>query len=119
MKKTVIISAALAFIFSMAVAAFAGEGPETITIKGPAGKKEVVFKHHAHQAKYDCGTCHHSKGADGKQVAYVAGQKIEGCPTCHELGKPSDNMHKKCKGCHADMKKEGKNAPTGCKDCHK
>lgn len=118
MKKTVIVSAALAFIFSMVVAAFAGEGPATITLKGPAGKKEVAFNHHAHQGMMKCADCHHSKDAAGKQVAYAAGQKVESCATCHEMGKASDNMHKNCKGCHADEKKKGKNAPTGCKDCH-
>ena len=118
-KKTLLLSAALAFVFSMVASAFAGEGPATITIKGPKGKKQVEFKHHVHQGMMDCGACHHSKGADGKQVAFQKGQKIEGCASCHELGKASDNMHKNCKGCHADEKKKGKNAPTGCKDCHK
>ena len=118
-KKSVILSAAMAFVVGLAVAAFAGEGPASITIKGPKGKKEVVFNHHAHQGMMECAECHHSKGDDGKQKAFEKGQKIQGCATCHELGKPSDHVHKNCKGCHTEKKKEGKKAPTGCKDCHK
>lgn len=117
-KKLLLLSASLAFVFSFTFAAFAGEGPATITIKGPKGKKQVEFKHHVHQSMMDCAECHHSKGADGKQKAFEKGQKIQGCATCHTLGKSSDNIHINCKGCHKEKKKEGKNAPTGCKGCH-
>ncbi len=118
MKKSIKVSLVAACAFGLVGAAslVSAEGPDTISLAGPAGKKApVAFNHKAHQGKTTCGECHHGKGADGKQVAYVAGQKIEKCATCHELGKPADNMHKNCKGCH-EQKKAG---PTKCAECHK
>ena len=60
-------------------------------------KKGVTFKHKAHaEALNDCTKCH----------AKAEGGKIEG------FGK--EFAHKKCKECHAEMKK----GPTNCKGCH-
>ncbi len=114
MKRIAAVVASLAFGFASTCLA-AGTGPDTIELKGPAGKKEpVAFNHKAHQEKSTCGECHHGKGPDGKQVPYTEGQAIEKCSTCHELGKPSDNMHKNCIGCH-----KAKSGPTKCAECHK
>jgi tRNA(Ile2) C34 agmatinyltransferase TiaS len=95
----------------------------------PAKKaKPAFFPHAMHQAKLDCAACHHSKGADGKQLAYVEGQKIETCQSCHNTKSGmSDKLntfkkaaHAKCKACHKSMKKEGKETgPTKCAGCHK
>jgi hypothetical protein len=113
-KKTLSVLVAMAFgVMGAGAVIAAGTGPETATIKGPAGKKEVVFNHKAHQAKAECAKCHHTKTADGKKGPYEAGKEAK-CSTCHELGKPSDNMHKNCKGCHAE-----KGGPTKCDGCHK
>ncbi len=60
-------------------------------------KKGVTFKHKAHaDTLKDCKKCHDSD----------KGGKIAG------FGK--DVAHKKCKECHAEMKK----GPTNCKGCH-
>lgn len=113
-KKIVLCIAALSLLCGVATFAFAGQGPETVTYDtAKKGGTSVIFPHHAHQAKQECATCHHSKNADGTQGAYIAGQEAK-CATCHELGKPSDNIHKACKGCH----KDGGAGPTKCNDCH-
>lgn len=95
----------------------------------PAKKaKPAFFPHAVHQEKFDCATCHHGKDADGKQVAYKEGQKIEKCETCHNskagMDKKLDTFkeaaHARCKACHKALKKEGKEAgPTKCNGCHK
>jgi hypothetical protein len=116
-KSIACLFAALAFGLLTAVSAMATEVPATIEMKGPAGKKApVTFDHAKHQvdAKIACGECHHSKGADGKQVAYVEGQKIEKCSACHELGNTKDMVHQNCKGCHVTAAK----GPTKCTECH-
>lgn len=78
----------------LAVAAFAGSACAADVMEF---KKGVSFNHKAHgEALKDCTKCH----------ASAAGGKIEG------FGK--DFAHKKCKECHADMKK----GPTNCKGCH-
>ena len=114
-KKILGLFAGIALAFA-GVAVAADNGPETIVLKGPKGKKPpVTFKHKAHQEKMKCGECHHGKGPDGKQIPYVEGQKIQKCADCHKLGKANDVIHKNCKGCHK-QKKEG---PVKCNDCHK
>jgi formate-dependent nitrite reductase cytochrome c552 subunit len=112
-KKIVLCIAALAMVCGVAAVALA-QGPESVTFD--TAKKagtHVTFNHKAHQAKQECATCHHTKNADGTQGPYVAGEEKK-CATCHELGKPSDVIHKNCKGCH----KDGGAGPTGCNDCH-
>jgi hypothetical protein len=110
------------------------KGPAEIVLKStvdPAKKaKPAFFPHAEHQEKFDCGTCHHSKGADGKQVAYKEGRKIEKkCDACHntkaegmnpKLNTFKNAAHARCKSCHKSMKKEGKETgPTKCAGCHK
>ncbi len=121
-KKSIICTAALAFLMSFSVAAMADNGPAEMTL-GADGKKPVEFNHAKHQETIKCGECHHAKDADGKQVAYVEGQEIGKCASCHDA--MTDEAQKKikgfkgaahtnCKGCH---KAAGK-GPTKCKECH-
>ena len=120
MSRTRIFSILIALVFAFAVGgvALAGEGPETIVLK--AKKGDVTFAHHKHQAKAQCGECHH--GPD--HSAYKAGMKIETCDKCHnkdfankKLNSVMKAMHKNCKDCHKEHKAE--NAPTKCNGCHK
>lgn len=119
-KVTSSIVAVLFGLMTAGVALASEIGPESITFKG--GKKgQVTLSHKKHQEGIQCGECHHGM-ADGKQVAYKEGQKIEKCATCHnkdlaneKLQKPKNAFHKNCKGCHKAQKK----GPTKCKECHK
>ena len=128
MKKVLICSVALAFICTTGLISMANDdkGPAEITLTSTidAAKKAKpsVFPHAKHQETLKCADCHHSKDADGKQVAYVEGQKIEKCESCHNkaAGMPKglqtfkDAAHKNCKGCHkAKDKKLAK-----CGVCH-
>ncbi len=134
MKKTVYILSAmlLALTLLSGICWAADKGPEEIVLKStvdPAKKaKPAFFPHALHQEKFDCATCHHGKDADGKQVAYTEGQKIEKCDACHntkagmteKLDTFKEAAHARCKVCHKKLKKEGKDAgPTKCNGCHK
>lgn len=117
-KGIVSVLIALVFGFVVAGAAVAGEGPATIVLK--AKKGNVTFEHHKHQAKFECGECHH--GPD--HSAYKKGMKIHKCDECHnknfknkKLNKPMKVFHKNCRSCHKQHKADG--APTKCNDCHK
>lgn len=147
MKKCVLFFAAFAFLCtgvispSFAEDAKKDKGPEKITIKPTAKKPKkapVEFPHREHQKRLECGECHHSKGEDGKQVAYKEGQKNQKCSTCHnekelkgrtlDLGgkKPLklDTLkgagHGNCRACHrAEAKKDPKKKHLKkCKTCH-
>jgi hypothetical protein len=126
-KKSVIATTAMIFILGLVLASgivTAGDaGPEEMVLKTSAAKKPANFPHKKHQEKFECGECHHSKTADGKQAAYAEGQKIEKCVACHnkDLANPKLNSfklagHGKCKECHKKKKAEG--APTKCGGCH-
>ena len=126
MRKTLICGVALAFICSTGMVSMAiaqDKGPEVLVLKTAKAKKPATFPHAEHQGRLECGTCHHSKGADGKQVAYTEGMKIEKCETCHNktagMPKGLDSFknvaHKKCKGCH---KESGNKKLTKCGTCH-
>ncbi len=131
MKKTVMYAAAFALALGLgftANAMAADKGPADITMQATvdaaAKPKPAVFPHAKHQEKATCGECHHSKDAAGKQVAYVDGQKIEKCESCHnkaagianaKVATFKDAAHTNCKGCHTD-KAAG---PTKCDGCHK
>jgi predicted CXXCH cytochrome family protein len=98
---------------SIGFATTADKGPAEITLQAtidPAPKpKPSVFPHAAHQERMECGVCHHSAGADGKQIPYVDGQKIEKCESCHNS-----------KASMPDKVKTYKNAAHAlCQDCHK
>lgn len=129
MKKTALCAAlAMAVGLGFAVNTMAADkGPAEITLqttKDAAAKpKPAVFPHAKHQAKLECKECHHSKGADGKQAAFVEGQKIEKCETCHnkaagianaKVATFKDAAHTRCKGCHTE-----KGISTKCDTCHK
>jgi hypothetical protein len=129
MKKTVVYAAAFALAMGLGFSAnaMADKGPAELTLQATvdaaAKPKPAIFPHAKHQEKLACGECHHSKGADGKQVAFVEGQKIEKCESCHnkaagmdaKIATFKDAAHTNCKGCHAE-KKAG---PTKCGGCHK
>ncbi len=126
MKKTLICSVALAFLCTTGLAALSmaqDTGPAEMVLKTAKAKKPALFPHAEHQKRLKCGDCHHSKGADGKQVPYTEGMKIEKCETCHnkDAGMPKglasfkDVAHKKCKGCHKKADKK----LTKCGVCHK
>ena len=105
----------------------ADKGPAEITLQAtidPATTpKPAQFPHGAHQAKMDCGTCHHGKDAAGKRIAYKEGQKIEKCETCHnsKAGMPEKvntfkgAAHALCQDCH----KKNKPELAKCAVCHK
>ena len=131
MKKTLICATAFAFLASVAFtgAAIASDkGPAEMTLESTIDKaskpKPATFPHAKHQETLKCGECHHGKGADGKQVAYSDGMKIEKCESCHNkgAGMPAklDTFkavaHENCKGCH---KASGNKELTKCKTCHK
>ncbi|MDD3813920.1 MAG: cytochrome c3 family protein [Desulfocapsaceae bacterium] len=129
MKKIVTYAAAFALTLGLGLSAnaMAGDkGPAEMTLQATvdaaAKAKPAMFPHAKHQEKLACGECHHTKGADGKQVAYTEGMKIEKCETCHNkaAGMPKavatfkDAAHTNCKGCHKEKK-----VSTKCDTCHK
>lgn len=136
MKKILICSVAMAFICTTGLVSMSmanDKGPADITLESTIDvakkPKPAQFPHAKHQEQLKCGDCHHSKGADGKQVAYAEGQKIEKCESCHNkaAGMPKgletfkDAAHKNCKGCHKDVAgddKAKKKAMTACGACH-
>ncbi|NDY42041.1 cytochrome c3 family protein [Dissulfurirhabdus thermomarina] len=122
MKKN-ILTWLVVGLFAVAGAgvAMAGEGPATIVLK--AKKGDVTFAHHKHQARMDCGQCHHGV-ANGKRVPFKKGQAMKKCEECHnssmankKVNKPMKVFHENCKNCHKQHKAEG--APTKCNGCHK
>ncbi len=130
MKKTVMYAAAFALTLGLGLTSnlmAADKGPADMilqaTVDAAAKPKPATFPHAKHQEKMACGECHHSKDADGKQAAYVEGQKIEKCESCHnkaagldkKIATFKDAAHTNCIGCH----KEKKAGPTKCTECHK
>jgi hypothetical protein len=130
MKKTLLCGALVlaccaAVLIGPAMAADKGAAELTLqaTIDPAATPKPSKFPHAAHQERLECGICHHSKGADGKRVAYAEGQKIEKCETCHnsKAGMPDkintykNAAHALCQDCHKKTKPE----LAKCTVCHK
>jgi len=130
MKKMLMCGALLLCCCTAGYVGFASaadKGPAEMTLQAtidPATTpKPAQFPHAAHQGRLECGTCHHSKGADGKQVAYTDGQKIEKCETCHnsKAGMPEkvntfkNAAHALCQDCH----KKNKPELAKCGVCHK
>ena len=130
MKKITLCAMATALAVGLCFtgASFASDdkGPAEMVLESTIDKakkaKPAIFNHAKHQETLTCGDCHHSKGADGKQVAYVEGQKIEKCESCHNkaAGMPAklttfkEAAHANCKACHkAKDKKLAK-----CSVCH-
>ncbi|MBU0961322.1 MAG: cytochrome c family protein, partial [Proteobacteria bacterium] len=94
----------------------------TSTIDAAKKAKPALFTHAKHQEKMECAECHHGKDADGKQVAYTEGMKIEKCESCHNkaAGMPDklttfkEAAHANCKECHKAKDKE----LAKCEVCH-
>lgn len=128
MKKSVIWSVAVAFVFSLVVAGVAiasDPGPADMVLKTEKGQKPATFTHKKHQDILSCGECHHGMDADGKKTDYAEGMAIAKCESCHNatMAKPElkdfkGAAHANCKECHKKMEKEGKKAPTLCVGCH-
>lgn len=129
MKKLVACCAVLALMgmVGFGIATASDKGPADMVLESTIDKakkpKPAIFPHAAHQERLECGECHHSKDADGKQVAYVEGQKIEKCESCHNSSNESmpkklatykGAAHEQCKGCHAKNDK----ALAKCSVCH-
>ncbi len=121
MKRLVMAILAGVFLFAVSFALTAGEmpkAPEKVTIKEIQKKKPpVTFNHKAHAEKFGCKECHHKWKGEGTP------QKCSECHKAKKSGKAPKAKkvyHKRCKGCHKKMKKEGKKTgPTSCKKCHK
>lgn len=89
--------------------------------KGP-----VIFSHLKHNTEYgvSCTQCHHVY-KEGENL-WKEGDKADKCVVCHDPVEEKDKaaklqtaFHKNCKDCHADVNKEGKEAPsTKCGGCH-
>lgn len=124
MKKIALYAVATALVmgFCFTATSFANDkGPADMTLVSAAGKKPAVFPHAEHQSRLACGDCHHSKDADGKQVAYVEGQKIEKCEACHNDSMTDKKLnsykgvgHANCKECHKKADKK----LAKCGVCH-
>ncbi len=130
MKKIALYAVATALVMGLCFTAtsFANDkGPAEITlvstIDAAKKAKPSVFPHAKHQETIACADCHHSKDDAGKQVAYVEGQKVEKCESCHNKGAGMTNKklttfkgaaHENCKGCHKKTDK----ALAKCAVCH-
>ena len=130
MKRIVLYAVSTALVLGLAFTgtSFANDdkGPAEMTLTStvnPAKKaKPALFPHAKHQERLKCAECHHSKDADGKQVAYVEGQKIEKCESCHNkaAGMPKklttfkEAAHANCKACHKKTDKK----LAKCGVCH-
>ena len=134
MKKSfsIIITCLLCVLITAAISLAVEKGPSEIVLRStidPAKKAKLAFFPHAdHQGNFECAICHHSKGDDGKQVAYTDGMAVAKCESCHnnaaeipdKLNTFKKAAHERCKGCHKTLKKEGKKAgPTKCNGCHR
>lgn len=131
-RLTVLSVLLLSFVMFAGITQAEDKGPAEIVLKStvdPAKKaKPAFFPHAQHQKAFVCGTCHHSKGADGKQVVYKEGQKIQQCDTCHNttsgmidsLNTFKKTAHTLCKGCHTELKRSAETyGPTKCNGCHR
>lgn len=132
MAKKMIISIVAALFLVAAGISLADNGPADMTLQAEKDKakkpKPAVFPHKAHQDAYSCAECHHS-AKDGKQVAYVEGQEIQKCESCHYKGSGmpekletfKDAAHENCKSCHKQVVADNpdlKDKFKGCLPCH-
>lgn len=107
--------------------ATAEKGPDEMilesTIDPAKAPKPAIFPHGTHQARMECGTCHHGVDADGNRIEYTEGLGIEKCESCHNstaampktLSTFKNAAHAQCIGCHRDTDKE----LAKCTVCHK
>lgn len=123
LKKFLVCSVISMFVMGGAVISAmatddAGPADITLTDSTSSKPKPAQFPHKIHQDKFKCGECHHGM-ADGKQVPYTEGMKIEKCATCHTgdtlAGKMKDKLkldslkgagHGNCLECHKKMAAE-------------
>ena len=138
LKKILACSVVTLFVLVGSASCFAAAdaGPADITMVGAKSKKPkpAQFPHKQHQEVLTCADCHHSM-ADGKQVAYVDGQEIGKCESCHnaevlpgvKVGKLKlDTIkgagHGNCLACHKKMAKENPELKAKkidkCAACH-
>lgn len=127
-KRSLVLLVVAAFVMSLGLGvtlSLADNGPAEIILNAD-GKKPATFPHAAHQAKNDCGTCHHYQDDAGARVPCGDDSldKISKCDSCHNADFPNEKLrawkdigHGLCKDCHTKMKDAG--APTKCGDCHK
>ncbi len=108
--KRISIAVCMAFFLVTTVSwALADKGPETVDLKAAhkvEGKKSaVIFPHHKHQEKVECGKCHKDTNGGGPLLVDIV-----------KLTTIKNDFHKKfCWPCHVEMKvKKGKS----CKTCH-
>jgi hypothetical protein len=103
------------------------KGAPDMILQTTQAKKPAVFPHAKHQAVLACTDCHHGKNEDGTQKAYVDGDQIRECVSCHNkedmpnkaLDSFKNAAHINCKDCHKEMAKAGKiTGPTKCSGCH-
>lgn len=117
----------LGFCFTGAAIA-EDKGPAEMTLESTIDKakkaKPALFPHAKHQETLACADCHHGADADGKQVAYTEGMKIEKCESCHNkaAGMPKklttfkEAAHANCKACHKEKAPEV--VKKKCAACH-
>jgi len=119
---TLALAASMTVCFALATSASANTGPAEMVLKTAKAKKPAQFPHKKHQDMFKCEECHHTKGADGKQGPYVAGEE-KPCESCHNSSIGNNKLdsfkevgHANCKECHKANKDKG--APTKCSGCH-
>ena len=104
----------LSSVLTLPAFAAAENGPAEIMLESTLdrGKKArpAFFPHGTHQARLECAHCHHGQDADGKLVAFTAGQAIASCETCHNSA--NTNMKK-------DLNTFQKAGHALCRDCHR
>lgn len=110
LKKAIIVGVSFMSL-AFAGAAFAGDGAETIVMKG-GSLGDVTFPHKVHQDKLsqNCDACHKlfAKEAGSIEKAIAAGtmkkkEAMAQCVDCHK----------------AEAAKNAAAGPIKCKECHK
>lgn len=106
MKRIIALGITISFL-SLAIAAFANNGPEEIVFENKKGT--VTFNHVLHQGNItDCLSCHHN------------GVEQANCRSCHDGAKApaaKKAFHTLCKDCH--KKSESAKVSGKCSECHK
>jgi nitrate/TMAO reductase-like tetraheme cytochrome c subunit len=132
MMRNLLICGVAAIFLCVAGAGLADKGPADMILQAEKDKakkpKPAVFPHAKHQEIATCADCHHS-AKDGKQIAYVDGQDIQKCESCHfkgnEMAKKiasyKNAAHKNCRDCHkaaAAKDPSLKEKFSKCMPCH-
>ncbi len=114
------MAVAMAFVGTMTLA-YAGTPPGKIVLdKAKNKKKGVAFDHKDHSETYKCQKCHHTAKTDAEaESCYNCHGKQEGIPDPGVQSLKKNPFHIRCRGCHSDLKKAGKeHGPTVCGKCH-